>query len=30
MCAPAPRGPNVHANVTGYKQIAKTFKKSIL
>ena len=30
MCAAAPRGPNTHANVTGYKQIAKTFKKSIL
>jgi lysophospholipase L1-like esterase len=30
MCAPAPRGPNIHANATGYKQLAKTFKKSIL
>jgi lysophospholipase L1-like esterase len=24
MCAPAPRGPNIHANVAGYKLIAKT------
>ncbi len=26
MCAPKPKGPNIHANKTGYKQIAKTFK----
>lgn len=25
MCAPAPLGPNIHANVAGYKQIAKVF-----
>jgi lysophospholipase L1-like esterase len=25
MCAPAPRGPNIHANVGGYTQIASAF-----
>jgi hypothetical protein len=25
MCAPAPRGPNVHANKAGYKKIAEVF-----
>jgi lysophospholipase L1-like esterase len=25
MCAPAPRGPNVHANKAGYKKIAEAF-----
>jgi lysophospholipase L1-like esterase len=26
MCAPAPVGPNIHANATGYLQIAGTFE----
>lgn len=26
MCAPAPLGPNIHANATGYALIAKTFE----
>jgi lysophospholipase L1-like esterase len=26
MCAPAPVGPNIHANATGYWQIADTFE----
>ncbi len=26
MCAPAPVGPNIHANATGYRQIAGTFE----
>jgi hypothetical protein len=25
MCAPAPVGPNIHANAAGYRQIAATF-----
>jgi lysophospholipase L1-like esterase len=25
MCAPSPRGPNIHANATGYGVIARTF-----
>jgi lysophospholipase L1-like esterase len=25
MCQAAPKGPNIHANATGYKQIAKVF-----
>jgi lysophospholipase L1-like esterase len=29
MCAPKPRGPNIHANKTGYKLIATTFRKSL-
>jgi lysophospholipase L1-like esterase len=29
MCAPAPVGPNIHANNTGYKVIAKTFEPLI-
>jgi lysophospholipase L1-like esterase len=29
MCAPAPVGPNIHANRKGYKLIAKTFAKRI-
>lgn len=28
-CTPAPRGPNIHANVTGYQKIAKTFKRGL-
>lgn len=26
MCAPAPVGPNIHANATGYEEIADTFE----
>ena len=26
MCVPRRRGPNIHANATGYGVIAKTFK----
>jgi lysophospholipase L1-like esterase len=29
MCAPAPVGPNIHANNTGYKVIAKAFEPLI-
>ena len=29
MCAPAPVGPNIHANATGYRQIAGAFEKVI-
>jgi lysophospholipase L1-like esterase len=29
MCAPAPRGPNVHANATGYGKIETVFKKAL-
>ena len=29
MCAPAPLGPNIHANKAGYTKIAKTFRKKI-
>jgi hypothetical protein len=25
MCAPAPLGPDIHANTTGYGVIAQTF-----
>jgi hypothetical protein len=25
MCAPGPRGPNIHANATGYQTIARLF-----
>jgi hypothetical protein len=26
MCAPAPRGPNIHANPAGYREIARVFE----
>jgi len=29
MCAPAPVGPNIHANVAGYGIIAATFARTI-
>jgi lysophospholipase L1-like esterase len=29
MCAPAPRGPNIHANAAGYRLIAATFEKRL-
>jgi lysophospholipase L1-like esterase len=29
MCAPAPRGPNIHAKPGGYKLIAKAFAKRV-
>jgi lysophospholipase L1-like esterase len=29
MCAPAPRGPNVHANASGYREISTVFKKTV-
>ena len=29
MCAPSPRGPNIHANKTGYKVMADTFRKAL-
>jgi lysophospholipase L1-like esterase len=29
MCSGAPRGPNIHANAAGYKQIATVFKKTL-
>jgi lysophospholipase L1-like esterase len=29
MCAPAPVGPNIHANATGYQQIAAAFEQAI-
>ena len=29
MCAASPRGPNIHANKTGYQMIAETFAKVI-
>jgi lysophospholipase L1-like esterase len=29
MCAPKPRGPNIHANKAGYKVIATTFRKAL-
>jgi lysophospholipase L1-like esterase len=29
MCAPAPRGPNIHANAAGYREIASVFKKAL-
>jgi lysophospholipase L1-like esterase len=29
MCAPAPVGPNIHANATGYREIAATFEEMI-
>jgi len=29
MCAPAPRGPNIHLNATGYAVVAATFETTI-
>jgi lysophospholipase L1-like esterase len=29
MCAKAPQGPNIHANATGYREIATVFKKAL-
>jgi lysophospholipase L1-like esterase len=29
MCAPAPQGPNIHANASGYELIAATFEKRL-
>jgi lysophospholipase L1-like esterase len=29
MCAPAPRGPNIHANPAGYALLARTFEKAL-
>jgi lysophospholipase L1-like esterase len=29
MCAPKPRGPNIHATKTGYKLMATTFRKAL-
>jgi lysophospholipase L1-like esterase len=29
MCAPAPVGPNIHANATGYRHIAAAFERAI-
>ena len=29
MCAPAPVGPNIHANATGYRHIATAFEQAI-
>ena len=29
MCAPSPIGPNIHANATGYQQIAAAFEQAI-
>jgi lysophospholipase L1-like esterase len=29
MCAPTPRGPNIHATKAGYKVIAKEFQRSL-
>jgi lysophospholipase L1-like esterase len=29
MCAPAPRGPNIHANAVGYGVVAATFARTI-
>jgi len=29
MCAPAPVGPNIHANAAGYQQIAAAFEQAI-
>jgi lysophospholipase L1-like esterase len=29
MCAPAPRGPDVHANGRGHRLIAKTFRRAL-
>ncbi len=29
MCAPAPVGPNIHANATGYRVIAAAFERAI-
>lgn len=29
MCAPAPVGPNIHANATGYRRIAAAFERAV-
>jgi hypothetical protein len=29
MCAPAPVGPNIHANAAGYRVIAAAFERAI-
>ena len=29
MCAPAPQGPDIHANDAGYRKLAETFKKAL-
>jgi hypothetical protein len=29
MCAPAPVGPNIHANAAGYRQLAAAFERVI-
>ena len=29
MCAPAPVGPNIHANAKGYAVMAKAFRKAL-
>jgi lysophospholipase L1-like esterase len=29
MCAPSPVGPNIHANATGYRVIARAFERAI-
>jgi lysophospholipase L1-like esterase len=29
MCAPAPRGPDIHANAAGYREIATVFKHTL-
>lgn len=29
MCASAARGPNIHANATGYRDIETVFKKTL-
>jgi hypothetical protein len=29
MCAPAPVGPNIHANAAGYRVIATAFERAI-
>jgi lysophospholipase L1-like esterase len=29
MCAPPPQGPNIHANATGYKSIARAFAAAL-
>jgi hypothetical protein len=29
MCASAPRGPNIHANTTGYQEIAGVLARAL-
>ena len=29
ICTPAPRGPNIHANAAGYREIATVFKQTL-